>query len=399
MTLKSCVIDQDKKARLEVGADGVAVVATEADEKFQYAIPYEDMKTWMKETDVTVERYSNGTLKSFNSTVKDQAGPIAMAVVLDGVKIAAAVAVGGVAAPAIIGGGPSVLSAPMFLPQEALKAPAIPDKCDSDAVNDLKIIKDNTKAIKDRQALILKARSTKNVDLIQAQVVQLQAEIDDAKKNTTQKISFRWVPDPLSASPTRFSFPLDSVVSKWVKFGTPAESKSIMVQLNLNPWTVGDKARQSVPLDDGKVKGLVIREPALGTLRVCDTKCKDEPEVIDPKAIGVAVPQLGRLLVLPLANTIFENSTLQVGLNTDGTVATIGSTDNSGAATGVAGLGSAADSYVSGVGYRNTAIGAANTAKAADVQYADTVNKALADCLTQQAAILKAGATPAMSCQ
>jgi hypothetical protein len=117
--------------------------------------------------------------------------------------------------------------------------------------------------------------------------------------------------------------------------------------------------------------------------------------------MAVKLPQFGRTIVLPEHSALFENATLTATLNTDGSISTIGYHSLSTAATGIAGLGTAANSATSAIAARNTAIAAANTAsaaettaKTAELQAPNIYNSALAACLTSQAAILKAGLTP-----
>lgn len=121
--------------------------------------------------------------------------------------------------------------------------------------------------------------------------------------------------------------------------------------------------------------------------------------------MALKVPQFGRVMVLTEKSGLFENAVLNATLNPDGTIQTIGYQSSSTLATGLSGLGQAAGNASSAITARNTAIAAKNTAEAAittattaQVQAPDTFNKALADCLTQAAAIVKAGGTP-VPCQ
>jgi hypothetical protein len=187
-----------------------------------------------------------------------------------------------------------------------------------------------------------------------------------------------------------------------------------------------------------QVGGIVVRDPALGVLRTCLGTCRgqlassqqnaDIGENSDPDAnmgfrpisgaddpnnsyievtqdiapaLPVQLPQFGRVVIQPLKNGLFETSSVSVALNADGSIASVGNQDSS-ALSGSTGLGavtSAANAEASAIAARNTAVGAQNTAIMNAASLVDTVNKNLADCLTQQAAILKAGGRPIGSCQ
>jgi hypothetical protein len=105
--------------------------------------------------------------------------------------------------------------------------------------------------------------------------------------------------------------------------------------------------------------------------------------------------------VQPLRNVLFQTSTAALTVAADGSIANVGTPSSSAAAAGFTAASGAANAQASAIAARNTAVAGQNTAAAAQTAaatYADTVNKALADCLTQQAAIVKAGGRP-VACQ
>ena len=109
---------------------------------------------------------------------------------------------------------------------------------------------------------------------------------------------------------------------------------------------------------------------------------------------------------MPFRNVALQNTSVAIALAADGTITSLGTHDQSignsvlgTVGTDVQGVASAYAARNTAIGAANTATGAANTAAQNSVQWADTVNKALADCLTQQKAIIQAGVTPLTSCQ
>ena len=120
----------------------------------------------------------------------------------------------------------------------------------------------------------------------------------------------------------------------------------------------------------------------------------------------VQLPQIGKIRLITLHNYMFENSGITLALNTDSSIASIGNQDASSAASGVSAVGTAATDYTSALSSRNSAIAAQNTAisgqlsyQGSQAGYADSVDKAQNDCLTQTTALLAAGIKPALPCQ
>jgi hypothetical protein len=221
-------------------------------------------------------------------------------------------------------------------------------------------------------------------------------------------------------------------------------TKPLVVQLFIRPWTVGRDfyertldGQPGTPMPRGYRSGIVYRDPALSLLRTCLDVCGGalipQPPGATPKnpaliAPGVAtsedldndlvetttdvsapilvpIVQLGRLYVQPLRNVLFQTSAAALTVGTDGSIASVGTQSSSAAAAGFTAAGGAATAQANAIAARNTAVAAQNTAGAAQTTattaaatFADTVNKALADCLTQQAAIVKAGGRP-VACQ
>ncbi len=177
--------------------------------------------------------------------------------------------------------------------------------------------------------------------------------------------------------------------------------------------------------------GLLIRDPALGIVQRCKipdnalTKLtqSDEgwlfaagdvarlcapPSLIttdasadsdDSTRISVTLPQLGRPLIFGIHSALFENNSLGVTLASDGTIQSVSNHDVSTAAAGLNSLSTAASAAAQAETARNNGITAANTATLNRIQLPDTIKKALADCLQQSAAIVKAGGTPVGTCQ
>lgn len=159
---------------------------------------------------------------------------------------------------------------------------------------------------------------------------------------------------------------------------------------------------------DGKVEaaGIVLRNPAIGTARLCSGACPsaDDGKPTDTTPVlaeldNIGVPQYGKRIVMPFKNVVLQNTTLAITLAADGTITSLGTHDMGTTNTVLTAVGTDAQAAASALQARASAITAGNTAAQAAAQMPDTVNKALADCLTQRNTIISLGGTPTVPCQ
>ncbi|MFT4506517.1 hypothetical protein [Caballeronia sp. 15711] len=201
----------------------------------------------------------------------------------------------------------------------------------------------------------------------------------------------------------------------------PASAASAPIYDGLQDDATNDRARNPAAFN-----GVEVRQPALGTVRVCigsddankGRSCTplDERGVIPADNDGtdrdlaapvkVSIPQLGKKFALTLHNGFGDDVTLALALGADGSMNTLSFVNNSTAANGLTAVTNASTGYTAALTAENTAITArngavtaANTAQVSNAQFADTVLKAQSDCLQQQAAILKVGEVPAIGCK
>ncbi|WP_152601664.1 hypothetical protein [Burkholderia paludis] len=169
---------------------------------------------------------------------------------------------------------------------------------------------------------------------------------------------------------------------------------------------------------NGQIKGLVLRQPAAGLARTCLGKCLDpdtQGVVITQTtsanadlapSVPITLPQLGKRILVPLHTHVGDDVTISATLSADGAPTVLSLANTSTLAQGLTAVSGAANSYSTALGAENTAIGQRNTALTAQSTLSttnatlnDTKLKAQADCLVQQAAIVKAGGTPVAGCQ
>src|SRR5665213_117548 len=187
----------------------------------------------------------------------------------------------------------------------------------------------------------------------------------------------------------------------------------------------------SDPLEQYSPKGLVVRDPAIGFLQNCTVSKDTPPETLPPvtpgpdglwgygpdigrpcqapsfvfkdtsagsddsSRVALSMPQFGRALVFDAHSAMFENASLAITLNADGTISSVGTHDTSTAAAGLATLATTAQAAATAQAAHNTAVSAENTSIMNQMQIPDNTNKYYADCLTQAAAIVKAEGTAA----
>jgi hypothetical protein len=426
------------KTTYQINVDSSAsltpVASTEPDPDYHYYISYEKSRSWMKEINFSVTNNASGTLQSFNNTINDQAGPDMVAAIGAAVQIGGAVTLHNIGPPT---------EAPSPLAAELLQR-FPPDDCSkylTKGVNET--LKNIAKDKADKKKITDNPATGASEVAAQTQAIQaIQAKIDKETKTLTRSFSYKWIPSRRDTNIDSDQYVLiekeiglRSIVEKWFSEsgqawlntrGIPTTDARYKLR---SPFLVALAVLKSSmdrpmepEIDDGgyptslqPLNGLVIRDPAAATLRICrevDPGCvagaavQADNELVEtttdnPPRMALRIPQFGRVLMLTEKSGPFENATLNAKLNADGTIDTIGYHAASTLATAIGGVGTAAGNASTALAAQNTAIAAKNTAAAAvttattaQVQAPDTYNKALADCLSQSATIVKAGGTP-----
>lgn len=363
---------------LDADATVTLVAANEADENERYAIPYVALRSWLKETSFTVESFGNKTLKTFNGTINDQTASVVSAVIGTAIKTAALVAAAG---------GPD-------------------EYCKPSVRADLASIALNKNNIAD-----LRARP--DAQKQDAKIAAFQAIIDKTvRENLTTKVSLTWSPSfgelkawyPGRDAAVRV-FKADVGVGQWLTpkgvqwlAANDGGKHDLNVVVSTPTWAHPKNAPSKTT---GQVEGFVVRDPAFGTIFVCKGICpipQDGLTRVDNvvATADAAFPQLGRKLVLPLHNSIAQNSVLDLSMSEDGVITKLGAHSTSTTAAGITALGANIDAEKAQIDARNKVKAEALTA-AQNKAHDD--NKRLAECLDAQKKIREDGGTPIGSCQ
>jgi hypothetical protein len=425
VTIDTCT--PGKKPGIGVSATLVPTISLEPDPNFHYRIPYQEARSWLKEINYSVTS-QNGMFNSFNGTINDQSGPIAVATLTTIVQIAGAAVLGGHALDLVITDDQG------FCKQVSTALRTIAD--DKDIITKAqyklggkdaggKIIDPITDPIKKEE-----------VDIQNQRIQIAQSDIDQQKKKLSRTFTFKWVPTrhDLAAGATigssyviKTTIDINNIVGhiltppgEKTPTGVP-RVKPFLLTLAIDGATVGRQMDWTAPLTNDPAQtldrpgGLVLRDPARAILRICREGSSECSTTQGPSPIGrvvetnndstprqaVSLPQLGRIIVLPQKSGLFENVVLTAAIDANGSPTTISYHDSSTAAAGIAGIGTAANTASSAITAQNGAITAENGAAAAvttarinQIQGPDVYNKALSDCYTSSAAIVKAGGIP-----
>lgn len=411
----------------------VASIA-EPDGDHRYYIDYEAARSLFKDLHVTVETLPNKTLKSFSGAVADQAGAIAVAAAGAAIGIRGAVGVGRVPLRAPVEDDRSLTWMSTHPERKAHREPY----CRTEILEALAAIESQKQVIRaaresKRQAIERPSLPPEylqaNLALKDQEIAKAQARIaeTEAHSGIVRTFTARWSPTHPAGTALpgnghvllRHAIEMWPVVAEWFTGSgrrwittSPADSNAavwrqarapITIELNVDNSTIGASSPSAATADapaGDMPKGLVVRDPAVGVLRLCDGSCGTSaldggvlvgrPEDIATNSF-VVLPQLGRLLVLPLRNALFQSSKLSVSLNADGTLASVGLQASGSLAQGLAGTAAAAKDEMA-------ATAAHNASRAAQAQFPTLVNQAIANCLTASAAITAAGGTP-VPCQ
>lgn len=462
MTLTDCVTTTDNTGKwLNLQADITATptISSEADPDYQFYVPYKPGAGFWKESNIKIGT-TNKALQSVDVVMNDQTGPTMVAAAQTAAKIFGASRIPVLGAAAHTGENdpdqelcahkPAGDTSKQIFAKEALAK----IKELSDAIKVQKDLETATSkaAFPDPAKTKVPAPTPAEVTFILNNAATIiaadQAESDKAKKDgkLVRTLTYKWTPDPARDTITydgdfaiiAKQVDITDMLSPWLspagqawlkaaKFAdakTPEEVKAaeelqkvehpVTLSIVLNRKWLGlhpdgfnkefqDDDRVARTLDNPH--GLVVRDPAIGVLVICHEACARMADLMDTSnemaaRTAIAVPQFGRILVLPERSGLFQNAELTLTLNADGSIATIGYHNLSTFAglMGLGGIGQTADAVAAGAGQRNTGIAAENTALGAQAQLPDNYNKALADCLASAAAVVKAGGKP-VACQ
>lgn len=410
---------------LDVDESISSTATTEADTDYQYAISLDDARTWLKEINFTLATNPNGTIQSFNGQINDQSGPLAVAAATTVAKIVGAAILPGVPHTSELAFERRAID--QGLVQHPKKKPhkqkSVSVLCTPEVVNAIKEIK--SAQVKLASITKKKVDGDYSQDQKDSDLAAVQDALSAAKRKVTLQHTavIHWTPTRTGKDSIVGSYNLIHLLKGWLssdglalldcchadKEWKEAFSKisvPVNVELDINHSTMG----WSVPPSDSKFNendpgGIVLRQPALGTLRVCRGECTHAKDgsLLETSndlvpAQQIAVAQFGQLRVYPEKSSVFENATLVLTVNADGSLIGVADHIVNSAAIGATGLGTAADAVSAGIAARNTAMSSVNSANAAKAVNADTLNKAHADCLAQKAAIEAANET-ALACQ
>ena len=358
--------------RLDANINASVVGTNEADGDERYRIPYADMRSWLKDVSITVETYPNQTLKSLNGSITDQSGAVLTATIGTAIKIAGLALAGAV-------------------------IKASDEMCDPIVLAQLKRIDD--------LRTLLAATSPKPPE---SEATRYTKEIATITADLTTKTSMVWTPslqDFGNGDSVNKVLSSNVALKKWL---TPnglnylAAQKDgnidVNVLLEVPKWARPAKEKQQIT---GSIPGIVIADPAIGTIRLCKGPCPT-PSANGTQADGVlqvtsaAFPQLGGKLILPLQNFFAQTSQLELAVAEDGVITKLGVKNTSTAATTITALGGNVDAARAAVEANEKAKAAAQTA--AQTKARDD-NKILADCLDAHDKIISKGGIPTAKCQ
>jgi hypothetical protein len=424
LALTSCDAVRDQATGLTHPAVHLKVAAAttqifEADEAERYYVDYKQLSGFFKTTTFKITTGSDLTLLSLNAEHSDQTLQVAGAFLQSAVQIGAAATIG----PAF-----ASFTAALHDYHADFAAKYVSKKYD--------LVKVVSSACNSETTAALKKLASAKVELKKAlansktandpAVTQATSDVADASSSLTAIIPITKEPtlaDLAGGDIVKFNAAiLDYVKGKWLNpnlslgnvlvaynGGDPVPGdQGITIRIDVPKWSHAANGGAAIPA--GKIDGIVIRQPAVGFVRVCIDACSNLDgnglSKLDSESVSldlapptkIVLPQLGSKLILPLHNQLGTDATLGVTLATDGSINALSFQNTTNAAAGLSAIGGAATAYSGAVTAQNTASTAQNNAAVAAAQYADTVLKAQADCLTQVDAIIKAGGSPAISC-
>lgn len=368
------------------------------------AIYYADSQSFqgirlLKTSDLKVDVYPTGVLQSLNATLSDRTG-----------AVAAAAFTAALNAAAVVGKGPFEKVAPKSLCKDNIQNAA--DTLAKD------------------QSTIQAAPSSGPTALTPAALASLQAEIAALTKALTVTTRMRidlgvgdFAGGSTASIPPENAPPAPLPFASWFNDAPPQLDADYTLHVvatmvgtvpNIKDTTVEGSSNPTG--GPGKpIGGLVYRVPGSVNVEACFGKCDTSTGMQRSTNVawqkdGVLVSQLGTALVAPLNNGMLRDSTLNLSQDATGTLTEVEFKNTSTVDTFFNTIGQAFSSQetqnTAAISANANAMNAQSTAKSTqanvavtDAGLADTTLQKQADCLNQQAAIIKAGGTPIVSCQ
>lgn len=420
-TLLKCGVSKtdSKKIEFSVKKEISVAAVTRPDPDQRYFVPYNSLRSVFKDIDFSIENYDNQTLKSVNATVNDKTGETAVAVLGTAIRVATLVAGGALAA----GGSAQALKDSDLCDDEVLQALDTSQK-DGAASGTAAQTSSKNKAEK---ADAQKKTKKPEKESASASSKPKTGNSSDSDSPLVIQALFEWTPTLTDAAESQFriAFYPYGLIGKWLKpqgskLLTLSGDKTALVKRTVAGKEISEvilksaqteflvklptKAKATVVSDP--VPGLVLREPAVGILSVCDYLCPNSNELDGTGIISTSqeiIPQLGQIFVVPLKSGIFESQTLGVALSSDGGLSKVGLKSSAEAPAVVNAVNGAIDSGAKA----NTSISKARSdQKSAEenagrdaAQRVQANNKAVADCLAAQQAVRDAGGSIVGACQ
>jgi hypothetical protein len=342
-TLKKCFVDPSSaQPTLEFDVTVSATALYEPDPSQTFAIDNDSLTSWLKTSQLSIERHDNGMLKSIGAAAEDRTGKVIVNTVSGAIKLAQAAAV------TMAGGGPAVRS--LCKSDVANKLASLPAK--KAAVRAAtKDLDDESRKLKLwGEAVVPFGKAT--TAAIQTQLVGQagvvagkQAALDVAQKDLQDTIDgislidvFTWPDDGITLA-GEHEYPARNLL-KLLEDQQTAQSNSMKVEMKI----VALNGLGQVAGADGKVpvaaqandgKGIRYRNPVNGALEVI--ACEDMPtgapgqaitKLCDPKKIKTfrvaegPVGQLGRIMLIPFFNGPFQSNTMGATFSNDGNLQT-----------------------------------------------------------------------------
>jgi hypothetical protein len=327
--------DKDKNPRMAIAVQADVSRAEVRDPRRAYVIDMASLQSALKVTDLEVEYYDSGALKSVNGAAEDRTGPILTSYITSLGKL--------------VGAG----LLPLGAPEHAAAPPVVP-QCSADTVKTLKkvaalkgAIKQNTADVKDLSASLDRATTlastmgkawpakerellARQIDALygaQQNLTRLNAELKDALEAVSDVVTVKWPRDGETLESTPGDVPsLDSKLfddQHWGAVGPSAMAELIKrsdVRLRIQATTpIGRTSAQMCPpptaCADDSLQGLKYRFPASGLFLVCSAatwpSCDPNPakEEVIAKDEGL-ISQLGLVYALPLHSRPFSNKSV-----------------------------------------------------------------------------------------
>lgn len=319
-------------AQLKIAVETKASGREARDPERHYVIDFAKLQSIFKSTDMSVEYYDTGGIKSVNAAAEDRSGEVISSLASSAVKIAVGtVGVGGAANGACKQAvADAVKDVEKFEIEVMQKTKAVDvATVELDRLTSMAAVMGESWSVKERR---LHANQISQLSQAKADLTSVQESLAEKLKEISLVSKVRWPKSGEVFNSQTEGKPLvegltSEQINKWGSPGNDDLGKQTEVWARLESDVPARSKPCPVPCADDAFKGLKYRIPVPGRLVLGSWKKSDDGKRIEEDVVSredAMISQMGSVFTVPLRSTAFSNKTIVATFNEAGVPSKVG---------------------------------------------------------------------------